>query len=80
MSSIPIIIAPTAAAIELRALTWEPTHSHATGTPTHSTRLPMNMIATSRAALSTAGSSAAGALHQRKPRPPDLRLNTSRKA
>ena len=80
MSSIPIIMAPTAAAIELEPCTWEPTHSQATGTPTHSTRLPMNMIATSRAALSTAGSGATGPLHQRKPSPPDLRLKTSRKA
>ena len=49
-------------------------------TPTHSTRLPTNMITTSRAALSTAGQDAARPLHQRNPRPPERRLNSSRKA
>ena len=28
----------------------EPTHSHSSGVPTHSPRLPMNMIATTRSA------------------------------
>ena len=46
-----------AAVSELAACTREPTQSQPIGTPTHSTRLPMNMIATSRAALSNAGSS-----------------------
>ena len=79
MTSIPIIIAPTAAAIELEPWTWDPTHSQATGTPTHSTRLPMNMIATSRAALSKAGSRRRARSISGSRGPPDLRLKTSRK-
>ena len=80
VSSIPIIIAPTAAASELPFCRREPIQSHPTGTPTHRTRLPTNIITTSSAALSTAGSDAARLLHQRNPRPPDRRLNSSRKA
>ena len=29
---------------------WEPTHSHSSGVPIHSTRLPMNMISSTSVA------------------------------
>ena len=48
--SIPIIIAPVAVASEVPFWRLEPIHSQATGTPTHRTRLPKNIIATSSTA------------------------------
>ena len=36
--------------LEVLPWIWEPTHSHSSGVPSHSTRLPTNMIATASSA------------------------------
>ena len=50
VSTAPMNVAPTAGPIELDPSICEPIHSHSSGVPIHSTRLPRTMIRTTSTA------------------------------